>query len=170
MQNALALLRIFGSSDLFITFTANPNWIEIKDAIFPGQSPCDRLDIVACVFFLKCKSLLKDIMEKSIFGAAVTYVYTIEYQKWGLPHMHLIVFMDPLAHLSMPSCVDSHISAEFPDEDAELILFDLVKTFMVHGPCIHDQCLNDKNCCMKGFPKPFQPETEFSSQSYVKLR
>ena len=115
-------------------------------------------------------SLLKDIMEKSIFGAAVTYVYTIEYQKWGLPHMHLIVFMDPLAHLSMPSCVDSHISAEFPDEDAEPILFDLVKMFMVHGPCIRDQCLNDKNCCMKGFPKPFQPETEFSSQSYVKLR
>jgi hypothetical protein len=109
-------------------------------------------------------------MEKSIFGAAQAYVHTIKYQKRGLPHMHLIVFLGPLARLSSPSCVDAHISAELPDDDEEPSLLELVKMFMVHRPCIRDQCLDKKNCCTKGFPKAFQPETEFSSQSYVKLR
>ena len=173
LQDALALLRIFKGSDLFITFTANPTWVEIREALLPGQSACDRPDIVARVFHLKLAALLDDIMKKDLFGEALGHVYTVEYQKRGLPHVHLIVFLHPAVRLSTPERIDQFLSTEFPDEDADPVLHGLVKTHMVHGPCgiaHYSPCLNDKKECSKGFPKPFQEETEISGHSYVKTR
>ena len=173
LQDALALLRIYNGSNLFITFTANPVWPEITKNLLPGQCANDRPDIVARVFHLKVTSLLDDIMNHSVFGEAVAYVYTVEYQKRGLPHIHLVVFLDPAACLSMPERVDHFISTEFPDEREDPELHDLIKTHMVHGPCgiVHySPCLNDKKECSKGFPKPFQEETEISGVSYVKTK
>jgi len=34
-QDAMARVRKFGKSDLFITFTYNPKWKEITDALLP---------------------------------------------------------------------------------------------------------------------------------------
>ena len=171
LQDTLTLLRIHKGSDLFITFTANPNWCEITEALLPGQSASDRPDIVTHVFHLKVTSLLDDIMNKKIFGEGVAYVYMVEYQKQGLPHIHLIVFLSPGAHLSTAECIDQFVSMEFPDEREQPLLHKLVKTHMVHGPCgisHYSPCLNEKKECSKGFPKPFQPETEISDDSYVK--
>ena len=173
LQDALALLRIYNGSDLFITFTANPAWPEITENLLPGQSTNNRPDIVARVFHLKVTSLLDNIMNRSIFGDAVAYVYTVKYQKWGLPHIHLIIFLHPAAHLSTPERVDQYISTEFPDEHDDPELHNLVKTHMTHGPCgvaHYPPCLNDRNKCSKGFPKPFQEETEISGVLYVKTR
>ena len=173
LQDALALLRIHGGSDLFITFTANPKWREITEALLPGQTASDRPDIVARVFHLKVASLLDDIMNKNVFGEGVAYVYTVEYQKRGLPHIHLIVFLHPAARLSTPDCIDQFVSTEIPDENEEPVLHELVKTHMIHGPCgiaHYSPCLNEKKECSKGFPKPFQQETEISGDSYVKTR
>ena len=170
LQNTLTLLCAHGGSDLFVTFTANTAWDEITEALLPGQFPSDQPDIVARVFHLKVKSLINDIMKKNIFGKVVAYVYTIEYQKWGLPHMHLLVILDQAARFTTPPHVDAHISSEFPDPISEPNLFELVKNFMVHGPCHRDYCLDEQNCCTKGFPKPFQAETEFTGLSYVKTR
>ena len=173
LQDALALLRIHKGSDLFITFTANPNWREITEALLPGQTASDRPDIVARVFHLKVASLLDDIMNKKVFGEGVAYVYTVEYQKRGLPHIHLIVFLHPSARLSTPDRIDQFVSTEIPDEKEQPLLHELVKTHMVHGPCgvaHYSPCLNDKKECSKGFPKPFQQETEISGDSYVKTR
>lgn len=170
LQHALTLLRVIGPSDLFITFTANPHWKEITDNLLSGQSACDRPDIVARVFHLKFISLLHDIMKNHIFGKAIAYVYTVEYQKRGLPHIHLIVFLDRSCRLTTPQRIDSLISSELPDPVHEPVLFELVKTHMIHGPCRPGQCLNDDGFCSRGFPKPFQPETEITGESYVKSR
>jgi hypothetical protein len=116
LQDALALLRIYNGSDLFITFTANPAWIEIAEALLPGQCPSNRPNIITHVFHLKVASLLDDIMNKAAFREALAYVYTVEYQKCGLPHIHLIVFLHPNACFSTPECIDQFISTEFPDE------------------------------------------------------
>ncbi|AQK57157.1 putative replication protein [Zea mays] len=47
-QDAMAICRVYGPPDLFVTFTCNPKWKEIVDALRfePGQQPCDRSDIV----------------------------------------------------------------------------------------------------------------------------
>jgi hypothetical protein len=145
-------------SDLFITFTANPAWPEITDTLLHGQSANDRPNIVAHVFHLKVEALLEDIMKQNIFSEAVGHVYTIKYQKHGLPHIHLIVFLHSNACLSSPEQVDSFISTEFPDEVTQPLLHDLVKTHMVYGPCgaaNYSPCLNDKNQCSKNFQNHF---------------
>ena len=60
-QDAMAIVWQFGKPDFFITFTCNPRWKEIQDALLPGQTAENCQDIVARVFKLKLKSLLHDI-------------------------------------------------------------------------------------------------------------
>ena len=59
-QNAMTLVRTLGKPDIFVTFTTNPNWPEMKEALLPGESPSDRPDICDRVFNLKFQSLLDD--------------------------------------------------------------------------------------------------------------
>jgi len=49
---------------------------------------------VAHVFEQKKNALLKEIHD-GLFGRTVAMVHTIEFQKCGLPHMHLLIFLHP---------------------------------------------------------------------------
>ena len=94
-QDSMAIVQHFGHLTLFITFIANPKWKEILDELFQGQTAIDRPDLVARVFYLKQQQLLQEIKKKHIFGRYLGCVWTIEYQKRGLPHMDLLLFLDP---------------------------------------------------------------------------
>ena len=174
-QDALAINRYYHGADLFLTATANPNWPEIKDALLPGQKPSDRPDLIVRVFYAKMKELLSDIHKDGIMGRTVARVYTIEFQKRGLPHMHMIIFFHPDAKLRTPEEVDSLLCAEFPDEETEPELFELVKSVMVHTPCGNEHnnpnapCIVDEKCS-KNFPKQFQDQTVVTTDSYARLR
>jgi hypothetical protein len=48
--DAMAIFREYHKPDYLITATCNPNWPEIQDQSFPGQTHQDRPDIVARVF------------------------------------------------------------------------------------------------------------------------
>jgi hypothetical protein len=52
-QDNMAMVRKFGRPDLFITFTCNPKWEEIKSELTPFQNSSDRPDLVTRVFRLK---------------------------------------------------------------------------------------------------------------------
>ncbi|AQK56265.1 putative replication protein [Zea mays] len=69
-QDAMAICRVYGPPDLFVTFTCNPKWKEIVDALRfePGQQACDRSDIVVRVFHMKVDEFIADIREDKIFG------------------------------------------------------------------------------------------------------
>jgi hypothetical protein len=45
-QNAMAIFKWVGCPNAFITFTCNPQWLEIKRALPLGQQPQDRPDLV----------------------------------------------------------------------------------------------------------------------------
>lgn len=105
------------------------------EALLPGQTAADRPDIVARVFHMKKEALLKDIYTNGIFGKAVARVYTIEFQKRGLPHMHLLIFLCPDYKIRTPEDVDQIIRAEIPDPQTEPDLHRIVTSYMVHGPC-----------------------------------
>src|SRR6185437_7317867 len=45
-QDGMAIVRVFGKPDLFITVTCNPNWPEIKEALLPGQTAQDRPELI----------------------------------------------------------------------------------------------------------------------------
>jgi len=174
-QDALAVNRHFGGiADFFWTMTANPNWPECKAACLPGQKPQDRPDIIVRVFHAKREELLRDI-EKGCFGKCLGYSYSNEFQKRALPHTHSVGYLDPADKLRTPEQIDSLLSAEFPDPDTQPELFELVKKFMVHGPCgaqnPHAPCMDpDTKKCTKNYPKPFRQQTSLSEDSYAVLR
>jgi hypothetical protein len=68
-HDGLAICRVYGPPDFFVTFTCNPNWPEIVESLFePGQKASDRSDIITRVFHLKLDDLLGDIQSGDIFG------------------------------------------------------------------------------------------------------
>lgn len=128
-QDSMAIVREKGAPDYFITMTANPKWPEVAAAMPEGSDEKSRADIVARVFNLKVKHLLELLTVEKIFGATVAHVYTVEFQKRGLPHIHLLLFMARPAKPRTPEHVDSMISAELPDKDEDPELYALVSDF-----------------------------------------
>ena len=150
--------------------TANSNWPEIKDALLYNQTAAERPDLITRVFYAKLHSLIQDIKD-GVLGDIAGYLYTIEFQKRGLPHAHIIVFLKPHAKLRTPEQVDSLMSSEFPVDNPELL--ELIKKFMVHGPCgaqnPKSPCMENKKCT-KGFPKSFNEHTTITEDSYARTR
>ncbi|XP_057733006.1 uncharacterized protein LOC130948304 [Arachis stenosperma] len=92
----------------------------------------------------------------------MTYCLTIEFQKRGLPHAHLLLFMHPESKPRTVDDIDKVIKTEIPDKRENPKLYAAVEKYMVHGPCGH---LNRKSQCMingkcsKFFPKAFRDRT-----------
>ncbi|GFX56106.1 ATP-dependent DNA helicase [Trichonephila clavipes] len=142
IQDALTFVREYGRPCLFITFTCNPKWPEITSLLLPGQNSIHRHDITARVFRQKLKSLISFITKSHVFGPTRCWMYSVEWQKRGLPHAHILVwFIDKIR----PEEIDSIISAEIPDPSTDQLLFDIVTTNMIHGPC---GTLNSSSPCM----------------------
>lgn len=89
-------------------------------------------------------------------------MYTVEFQKRGLPHIHCLVWLAARNADFDPIIVDGFISAEIPDVLIDPLGYALVDEFMIHGPCEDDNkscpCMK-KGSCSKHFPKSFQDET-----------
>ena len=102
-----------------------------------------------------------------------TEVYTIEFQKRGLPHVHIILFLDENSKLKTSDDVDKLISTEIPDKLADPVLYKLVGKYMMHGPCgISDKdapCMNDGRCS-KYYPRRFEEQTVLDEQGYPTYR
>jgi hypothetical protein len=96
-------------------------------------------------------------------------MYTIEFQKRGLPHAHILVFLHPTCKYPRPQDIDRIISAEIPDKDTQPELYNLVKTHMMHGPCGigHTDCPCMSNGrCSKWYPKKFKDTTIVDVDGY----
>jgi len=93
-QDAMTICRHFHKPDLFLTMTANPKWPEIIHSFFSGQTATNRPDIVSQVFEQKKKAFLK-LIDNGFFGTTVAHIHTIEFQKRGLPHIYLFIFLYP---------------------------------------------------------------------------
>ena len=172
-QDAMAIVREKGKPDLFITFTCNPNWEEIKESLLPGQQAQDRPDIVARVFNMKWQSLLEDMLKKDIFGHVDAYVTVKETQKRHLPHAHALFTLVPADKPRVPSDIDRIVSAEIPDVTTNPTLHRVITTHMIHGPC---GALNPTSPCMengkckKDYPKPLRSHTAMSDRTYPLYR
>ncbi|KAG2049161.1 hypothetical protein BDR06DRAFT_984537 [Suillus hirtellus] len=99
-QDGLALVHYFKKIDIFIMVTCNPKWPEIKQELLS--------DLVARV---KKQAIVDDVYKKGVFGQTVAYIYTIEFQKQGLPHMHMLIFLEQSDKLLTPIDIDMTIWA-----------------------------------------------------------
>ncbi|XP_076934807.1 uncharacterized protein LOC143601228 [Bidens hawaiensis] len=97
------------------------------------------------------------------------FVYTVEFQKRGLPHAHICLFMHADHKLPTVDHIDPFISAEIPDKKEDHELYSLVSEFMMHGPCGYDNmncsCMINRRCSKK-FPKKFTPHNSIDSNGY----
>ena len=180
-QNAMAIVREFGCPDYFITMTCNPKWPEIVESLMPGQQAVDRPDIIERVFKLKHEEMKRDdiLGGNEVFGKVVAYTESIEFQKRGLPHCHMLIWVRPVDKPVTAKVVDSTVSAEIPDKRTNPKLYDLVMKNMIHGPCAPawnpmSPCLEKKGDgpkeCNKGFPKEFRNTTLLGDDSYPQMR
>lgn len=96
-------------------------------------------------------------------------MHTIEFQKRGLPHVHILVFLKPECKMSLAGDIDKVVCAEIPDKEEQPRLYDAVKNFMIHGPCGQ---ANPRSPCMKNrrcsnfFPKKFVASTRLDEDGY----
>ena len=169
-QDGMKYVQTYGRPDFFITFTCNPNWKEIKDNLAPGQTPQDRHDIVARVFHLKVNKLMDLIDKSGIYGPRQAWMYSIEWQKRGLPHAHILLWTKKKVHAND---IDKVISAEIPNKEEDPKLFDIVTKHMVHGPCgvqnRNSPCMEDGKCG-KRYPRPYTAETQTGEDGYPAYR
>jgi len=174
-QDAMAMVRDHGKPDLFITFTCNPKWPEISAELMPGQDASDRPDLIVRVFNIKMKALLKDLLFKNILGKVIGYTWVVEFQKRGLPHVHILLILDKKDKLKTPEEINSVVSAELPDEHLHPLAYATVTTCMLHGPCGEDNpstpCMKEdiitkRKYCDKGFPHEFAAETSVCKRGY----
>ncbi|POS84024.1 hypothetical protein EPUL_003772 [Erysiphe pulchra] len=156
-----------GKPSLFITFTANPSWPEILQNLEHSQTPDTRPDLLAIVFKLKLDPFLRDIKELDIFGNCIGSMYTIEYQKRGLPHAHILLYLN---QDDVPRCaemVDELVRAHLLTDDPELA--SIFKKKPTHGPCGPEfpnaPCMRDGKCS-KGYPKRWCENTVLAEDSY----
>nr|CAD2177072.1 unnamed protein product [Meloidogyne enterolobii] len=170
-MDAMTIVNEVGRPDIFLTFTCNPKDEDIKKCLIFDQENYDRPDIVARVFRLKIIEFLKEIIVEKIFGKISGFCYTIEYQKRGLPHLHILLTLDSKFKWKDISEIDKYITAEIPDEQEDKDLYDLVTSLMIHGPCGPDFsdaiCWNNKTKkCFKKFPKQFCEQTSINENGY----
>ena len=160
-QDAMAICREFHKPDLFITMTCNPNWIEIVRELRPGENVQNRPDLVSRVFKQKKDQLIRDIKTNKIFGQVPAMLWVIEFQKRGLPHIHILVILSEKDRIQSSIDVDNVICAElppspenFPEGSQERIQAEKLEAIilqnMIHGPCgkgyEESPCMKDNKC------------------------
>ncbi|CAN1317205.1 ATP-dependent DNA helicase PIF1 [Linum perenne] len=159
--DGMAICQYFGNPDLFITFTCNAQWPEITEAFEEviGNKSEDKPFVVARVFRLK-----------RFFGKTVADLHTIEFQKRGLPHVHILIWLHRDDKLIDPMAIDKAISAELPDPNIDPFGYETVSKFMIHGPCGISRptspCMDDGRC-KKNFPKAYNSETRLNDDASV---
>ena len=98
--DSTGLYQCYGHTHGFPTITCNPNWHEIRENLNDGEMPLDRPDLVTCVVKLKKQQLIRDLGIEMIFGKMIARTHSIEFQKRGFPHMHIIVWLEEGSHMT----------------------------------------------------------------------
>ncbi|XP_073505192.1 uncharacterized protein [Phyllobates terribilis] len=169
-QDAMTYVRKYGRPDLFITFTCNPAWEEIGGHLLPGQKTVNRHDLIAWVFKQKLSKMTNLITKSHIYGETQCWMYSVEWQKRGLPHAHILIWLKQKIQLIE---IDNIISAELPGPYINPLLFDTITKNMIHGPCgslnKNSPCMIDGRCS-KHYPRSLVQETQTGKDGHPVYR
>ncbi|XP_072058243.1 uncharacterized protein [Arachis hypogaea] len=173
-QDAMAICKKYGYPDLFITMTCNLSWQEIGRVNNPKNLKVeDRPDISCRVFKIKLDMIISDLKQGIPFGVLDAGMYTVEFQKRGLPHAHILLWLSGDHKITTTTQIDQLISSELPDPVRHPKLFRVVSTYMIHGPCgrafSKSPCMKD-GYCTKYYPKTFSRTTVIDDSGYPSYR
>ncbi|GFQ97796.1 helitron_like_N domain-containing protein [Trichonephila clavata] len=103
-----------------------------------------------------------DRQQTRLFSQTRCWIYSIEWQKRGLPHAYILIWLGVKI-----------ISAEIPDPLIDQELFDIVTSHMIHGPCgifnMTSPCMENGKC-EKRFPKQYTNDTVTDIDGYPLYR
>ncbi|CAE1250276.1 unnamed protein product [Acanthosepion pharaonis] len=98
-------------------------------------------------------------------------MYTVEWQKRGLPHDHILLWLNDKVDANK---IDDFISAEIPDPALDPLLHEIIKNNIIHGPCGANYekgpCWSSGPTCAKGYPRKFISETQTTTDGYPLYR
>jgi hypothetical protein len=126
-QDSMSIVIEHGKPDLLLTMTCNPKSPSLLAELKHGQIPCDRPDLITRDFENYRQVVMWLLVKKDIFGKIKAFVWVRENQKRGLPHMHLIIFLDKENKLSLTQ-LDNIISARVPDPVLHPQLYKTIST------------------------------------------
>ena len=173
-EDALAVVNRKGKPHVMLTVTCNPLWSEIVDNLEPNQSASDRPDLCCRVFKIKLGEIMKELKSGNVFGPYDYHMYTIEFQKRGLPHAHIVARFKGDGP-NTPDLMDSWVWAQLPSASiAEGRLREKVLKFMVHrhcgannpnSPCMETNRQSRRKYCNKYYPQPFRSTATVNEKS-----
>ncbi|GKD86808.1 DNA helicase, partial [Tanacetum coccineum] len=141
---------------------------------FPHLTAADRADIVDRIFEKKIRDYIDFVRESSTFGDVTAVLYTIEFQKRGLPHCHSLLWISNASKAQQDIDVDKYICAELPDPRIDAHGFAVISEFMIHGPCGYANpnasCMKDGGTCNRNFPKAYCDKTYIDKDGFVHYR
>ncbi|GKF16114.1 hypothetical protein Tco_0061032, partial [Tanacetum coccineum] len=96
-------------------------------------------------------------------------VYVIEFQKRGLPHAHILLWLEDNSKCKTAAQIDDIISTELPSPADDPYEYKVVTDYMLQGPCGKDgryaPCTT-KGKCSKHYPKMFYTENVLDEDGY----
>ena len=86
-QDTLTYVSHYGKPSLFVTFTCNERWPEIRNKVYVnhGKTHRYRKDITTLVFREKFRILYDLLGKKNMYGPLHAIVAATEFQKRGPP-------------------------------------------------------------------------------------
>nr|GEV35950.1 helicase [Tanacetum cinerariifolium] len=96
-------------------------------------------------------------------------VYVIEFQKRGLPHAHILLWLEERFKCTTPDEINNIISAELPSPAEDLDGYKVVSEYMLHEPYGKDakyvRCTTEGKCS-KHYPKMLLAEAVIDKDKY----
>nr|GEU97982.1 DNA helicase [Tanacetum cinerariifolium] len=160
--------EVGGGIILPMSFTGSPRYMFMSE--YPHLTASDIADVVCHVFEQNIQALIHFLKEERIFGDVTGVLYTVEFQKRGLPYRHTLLWVDSAIRIRIAEDVDPFILAELPDLRIDPEGYNVVLELMMHGPCgavslKSPYMKGDK--CSKKFPKKFNQKTFFDENGHV---
>ena len=93
-RDAMALICKFGKPTFFITFTFDVNCTEVTKELKTGQTTFDHPDIIFWIYEMKKKEFIHVLTVKHVLGIYITHIAVIEFQKRGVPHCHILMWIE----------------------------------------------------------------------------
>lgn len=118
---------------------------------------------------MKMKTMLHDIRNLTIFGRVVGGILSLEFQKRGLPHIHILIipYCDDKPRIT--DDYDKYVCADISDLDMDLELYKTITPANINGPCrpgIPDLPGMKDGRCSNNFPKTLCEQTNGRDDSY----
>ena len=100
----------------------------------------------------------------------MAHIHTIEFQKRGLPHIHLLIFLYSQHRIRDSHHINFMILAQLPDPQLQLLLYAKVTKYMLHSPCGIDNSqakymVNGK--CSKCFLKEYREREQIGLRTVI---